>query len=333
MEDDIRYRQYLQWQAAEQWARTRAAARPVALFGDLPFMVDGDSADVWARQHQFRFDASVGAPPDAFSEEGQKWGLPPCDWRIMAEDGFAWIRERARRAAELFDGFRIDHLVGFYRTYIVPADGSPRGFLPAEEPEQLALGEALVQIFTSSAARVIAEDLGTVPDFVRESLDRLGVPGFKVLRWERHWHQPGQPFRDPAAYPVVSVAATGTHDTEPLATWWDELPPPEREAVGALSALRRQLGEQFDFVAAPFDARLRDALLRAAYEARSDLLILPVQDLFGWRDRINIPATICDTNWTWRLPWLVDALEGQPLASERAEAAARWAAETGRLGS
>ena len=81
MEDDIRYRQYLQWQAAEQWARTRAAARPVALFGDLPFMVDGDSADVWARQHQFRFDASVGAPPDAFSEEGQKWGLPPCDWR------------------------------------------------------------------------------------------------------------------------------------------------------------------------------------------------------------------------------------------------------------
>jgi 4-alpha-glucanotransferase len=74
----VRFYQYLQWLAATQWQEARRAARDatVGLFGDLPFMVDGDSADVWARQRQFRFDCSTGAPPDAFSATGQDWGVP-----------------------------------------------------------------------------------------------------------------------------------------------------------------------------------------------------------------------------------------------------------------
>src|SRR5688572_30120329 len=73
---DILFRQYLQWIAGDQWGTARDRAGSVALFGDLPFMVSGDSADVWARQDEFRLDASVGVPPDAFSETGQDWGLP-----------------------------------------------------------------------------------------------------------------------------------------------------------------------------------------------------------------------------------------------------------------
>ena len=79
--DDILFRQYVQWLAGEQWARARAAAGRVALFGDLPFMVNGDSADVWARQDEFRLDASAGVPPDAFSETGGASRL-----RIAAEE-------------------------------------------------------------------------------------------------------------------------------------------------------------------------------------------------------------------------------------------------------
>ena len=329
--DQVRYRQYLQWQAAEQWEHARRAARPVALFGDVPFMVDGDSADVWARQRQFLLDASVGAPPDAFSEDGQDWGLPPCDWDAMAADGFAWIHERARRSADLFDGFRIDHLVGFYRTYIIPSDGRPRSFRPAGEAEQLALGETIIRAFAAGPARVIAEDLGTVPDYVRASLDRLGVPGFKVLRWERYWDDPGRPFRDPAAYAPASVATSGTHDTETLAGWWDGLPADERVAVSRIPALRRILGEGFDFTSTPYGPDLRDAFLHALFESSSDLVILPIQDLFGWRDRINVPATITDENWSWRLRWPADAFVSEPEADERGAAAARWAEETGRL--
>ena len=84
-------------------------------------MISADSPDVWARQHEFRFDATIGVPPDAFSETGQDWGLPPWRADVMAANGFAWMRARARRYGDLYDGFRIDHLVGLYRT-VRPAD-------------------------------------------------------------------------------------------------------------------------------------------------------------------------------------------------------------------
>ena len=109
----------MQWQADLQWRRARAEAA-VAVFGDLPFMVGADSADVWARQHAFRFDATIGVPPDAFSETGQDWGLPVYRWDVIEEDDYEWIRQRARRSADLFRGYRIDHLVGLYRTYAIP---------------------------------------------------------------------------------------------------------------------------------------------------------------------------------------------------------------------
>ena len=73
--------------------------------------------------------------------------------------------------------------------------------MPAVQAEQTALGERILRIFGDAGAEIIAEDLGVIPDFVRESLTRLGIPGYRVFRWERHWHQAGQPYRDPAEYP------------------------------------------------------------------------------------------------------------------------------------
>src|SRR5204863_6989708 len=113
--------------------------------------------------------------------------------------------------------YRVDHLVGFYRTYARPTGSGTPFFTPSVEADQIALGERVLGIFREGRAEIIAEDLGTVPDFVRESLSRSGVPGFCVFRWERFWHRDNQPFRDPSEYPVVSVAASGTHDTEPMA--------------------------------------------------------------------------------------------------------------------
>jgi hypothetical protein len=115
-------------------------------------------------------DVSVGVPPDAFSETGQDWGLPGYRWDVMAPGGYEWLRQRVRRCTELYDGFRIDHLVGFYRTYVKAQDGTS-AFWPDDEGAQLAQGERLIEVFGSTGARIIAEDLGTVPDFVRESLD------------------------------------------------------------------------------------------------------------------------------------------------------------------
>ncbi len=309
----ILYYSWVQWIADGQWQRARRDCGEVGIFGDFPFMVSGDSADVWSRQNEFRLDASVGVPPDAFSETGQDWGLPAYRWDVMAPGGYEWLHQRTRRCAELYDGFRVDHLVGFYRTYVRDRNGRAH-FLPPDEPSQRVQGERVLGIFGEAGSRIIAEDLGTVPDFVRESLAALSVAGLKVLRWEREWHTPGKPFRNPAGYPVVSVALSGTHDTETMAEWWDAADATERRIAEDIPVLRES-GCRPD---EPFSPKLRDALLECLFSAASELLLVPIQDMFGWCDRINTPAVVNDQNWTWRLPWPVEELFSDPTARERA---------------
>jgi 4-alpha-glucanotransferase len=304
LRQEIIYRSYLQWIAAEQWEDAKRLAWPVRVFGDLPFMIASDSPDVWARQEEFRFDATVGVPPDAFSETGQDWGLPPWRAGVMASNAFTWMRARARRYADLYDGFRIDHLVGLYRTYVRPIDTSVKAFFdPAEEAAQVALGETLLNFFAGTERRpdLIAEDLGSIPPFVRESMVRLGLPGLKVLRWERHWDRDGHPLIDPATFPEASVATTGTHDIEPLAAT------PEGETD-----------------------ELRSAVLQSLLSAGSCLTLIPLQDVFGWTDRINTPAVVDEMNWTWRLPWPVDTWLDREDTVAHADALKVWTRSAGR---
>ena len=329
--DDVCYREYLQWLASDQWHAARDAAGAVTLFGDLPFMVALDSADVWARQHDFRLDASLGVPPDAFSETGQDWKLPVYKWEAIAEGGFAWLRQRARRNAELFGGYRVDHLVGFYRTFWRPVGDStgPGQFTPADEPAQTALGEQVLRVFQESGAEIVAEDLGLVPDFVRASLARLDIPGCKVFRWERRWHTEGQPFADPLTYPARSMATSGTHDTEPMVTWWEVAPDDERAAILAIPLVAERLGPEGRSAALAtrvLTPAVRDAFIEVLLASNSALVILPVADVFGWSDRINTPATVNDRNWTWRMPWPNERLAFEPEAVAAVRRLREWCA-------
>jgi 4-alpha-glucanotransferase len=131
----------------------------------------------------------------------------------------------------------------------------------------------------------------------------------------------------------VSVATTGTHDTEPLAIWWETLSIELRRLILTMPSVRRYLAdESLDGLAesAAFPAALRDACVRGVLDGRSGLALFPLQDVFGWRDRINTPAKIDDENWTWRLPWPVDRLDEVEDAVERAAALAAWTAAAGR---
>jgi 4-alpha-glucanotransferase len=331
-ERDLLFYQYLQWIAGTQWSHAKAAAHAngVELFGDLPFTVDADSADVWAHQHCFRLDVTVGAPPDAFSVSGQDWGLPLYDWGVLAQEDFRWLRDRARRNADLYDGFRVDHLVGFYRTYGRPRDGAEPFFTPALEAEQAALGERVLSLFKEAGAEIIAEDLGTVPDFVRASIAAIHVPGFRVLRWERHWHDEGQPFRDPADYPADSVATSGTHDTEPMAAWWAAAPKEERDELSKVPSVQRISGGK-DISDQPYEPGVRATLIEALFASGSNLVLLPIQDVFGWLDRINEPATVTPENWTFRLPWPSDRLADVPEARACQTQLRAWAGRYRRL--
>ena len=314
--DAILYFKYAQWLAHAQWSDVRGMlrARDVEIMGDLPFMVDRDSADVWAVRHEFRIDMSVGCPADQFDKEGQDWGLPPYHWAVMAQGDFAWLRRRARYSGQLYDRFRIDHLVGFFRTCMRPYDArrDSKGklvapsFDPPDEPAQRSHGERVVQAMiegaAESGARLVAEDLGSVPEYVPPSLARLGAPGYKVLIWEKD----GEVFRDPASYPAVSVACFGTHDTAPVAVWWTQLGEAERAEALKLPVLR-------DLSPKPgkkFTPELHAALLRLICGARSELVLLLIQDLLGTRARINVPGTVKPSNWTYRLPKPIEQMAG-----------------------
>jgi 4-alpha-glucanotransferase len=294
-----------------------------------------DSADVWARQHEFRLDASLGVPPDAFSETGQDWKLPVYQWEAIAAGGFAWLRQRARRNAELFGGYRVDHLVGFYRTFWrnLGDSAGPGWFTPPDEPSQTALGEQVLRVFQESGAEIVAEDLGLVPDFVRASLARLSIPGCKVFRWERLWHSEGQPFVDPLTYPALSVATSGTHDTETLVEWWETAPDDERAAVLAIPLVAERLGPEGRRAA--LESRVltppvRDAFIEVLIASNSTLVILPVGDVFGWPDRVNTPATINDRNWTWRMPWPNERLAFEPDAIAAVKRLRDWCSRYSR---
>jgi 4-alpha-glucanotransferase len=327
---EVLFHQYAQWIAEGQWQATRAAARArgISLFGDLPFVAWADSPEVWANAGEFRLDVSTGVPPDAFSATGQDWGLPTYRWDVIAAGGYAWHRRRSRRMAALFDGLRVDHVIGLFRTYGRPVTGEPF-FTPADEPDQIAQGRALMQILAESGLSLIAEDLGVTPDFVRESLAALGIPGCKVMRWERDWNAPGAPFLAPESYAERSATMTGTHDTEPLALWWTMAAEEERAAYMQIVGDAPR-GSESPVGPPPWSVSLCDRFLDAAYRSRSTELFLPLQDLFGWPDRINVPGTVGPHNWTWCLPWPIERLGELPEARERAAFLGRLAEKTGR---
>jgi 4-alpha-glucanotransferase len=312
---------YLQWLAHEQWQAARAALKKlgVALMGDMPFIVGSESADVWAHRDQFRTDVSLGAPPDDFAKGGQSWGLPAYDWTAMDADGLAWLRMRTKHAAALYDRFRIDHLVGFFRQW-VQKDGEAGEFIPPDEKSQKARGDKVLRAIIDAAGpgAVIAEDLGVIPPFVRETMTRLGLPGYKVLPWEKDEQFMS---RDPRSFPELSVATWSTHDTQPITAWWDELEPWERERLAALDAIPLDLPEE----------KRELALLKLLFSARSELTLVLVNELLGDKTRINTPGTVNDQNWTWRLPRPIEDLAAEPAVAARFAAISALVAASGRL--
>jgi len=327
---------YVYWQflAHRQWAEVRAAAagRGMLLGGDLSFSPARDSAEVWTHQHQFKLDRSVGAPPDAFNPKGQRWGLPMPDWEWMRSDGFAWWRDRVRDACILFDLFRIDHVVGFYRTFSFgPDTNKPGEYWPATTEAQREHGEAFIRSIMEEARDrlVIAEDLGAVPDWVRDSLTAFGIPGYKVIRWERKKQDPNdtvEAFLPPAEYPELSLATTGTHDTETFIQWWSDIGEEERRNFAESLGLVDRLDQKRPSLA---DTEL-EAILEKLFQSPARLTVVPIQDLFGWRTRINVPGTVRDSNWAYRLPAALERLSRNAAIRDRQQKLSAIVERSGR---
>lgn len=290
---EVLRQQWLQWVAHRHWAKVRkqAAARGIQLCGDEPFIIGADSSDCWCHPGLLRRDARLGAPPDDFSSDGQDWGLPWFDFDAISKEDYAWLKFRARKAASYYDLRRIDHVIGYFRQWIRD-EKTPKGrFVPSDEAVAAKLGDTNLSVL-SSGAPVVAEDLGVIPKWAREVLERQQVPGYRVMRWSRedgvyqHNHQ----------YPAISLATTGTHDTETLREWWEKAPQWERDACA------RTWPELQGLPTSPeYSPQVHEALLRAALQSSSGLCIIQWQDVFAELERVNFPGTVAATNWSYRM--------------------------------
>eukprot|EP01117_Protostelium_nocturnum_P005270 TRINITY_DN1920_c0_g1_i1.p1 TRINITY_DN1920_c0_g1~~TRINITY_DN1920_c0_g1_i1.p1 ORF type:complete len:907 (-),score=345.64 TRINITY_DN1920_c0_g1_i1:195-2915(-) len=114
----IQYNLHLQLKEAADYAATKG----VGIKGDIAIGVNPKSVDTWIEPHLFRLHKSTGAPPDFFSDEGQNWGFPTYNWIEMSKDDYGWWRARLSQMAQYFDAFRIDHILGFFRIWEMPAN-------------------------------------------------------------------------------------------------------------------------------------------------------------------------------------------------------------------
>ena len=282
----IQYKFYAQWTELKEYANEKG----VKIIGDIPIYVALDSADVWANPELFQLDENLnpthvaGCPPDAFSDEGQKWGNPLYDWKRMEEDGFAWWQQRMRAAARLYDVIRIDHFIGIVRYYVIPVEKSAKeGWFVMGPGMKLikALDQAL------GDAKVIAEDLGVLIPKVGKVLKQAGYPGMKVLEFAFDGDT-NNPYL-PHCYQQNCVVYGGTHDNDTLEGYYDLLP-------------EKQLAYAMKYCGAANRDELVDKVITMAYASVADMVIFQMQDILKKDNsaRMNYPSTI-GSNWRWRL--------------------------------
>ncbi|MDM0013294.1 malto-oligosyltrehalose synthase [Variovorax sp. J22P168] len=319
----IGYHAWLQWQAARQLeaasARCAELGMAIGLYLDLAVSVDRGGSDAWRHRSSFAFDIRVGAPPDAFNTEGQDWGLPPLRPDRLREDGYRVFIEALRANMRGAGAIRIDHVMMLMRLFWIPRQGTPRDGSYVDYPV-----DELFAILALESRRhcclVIGEDLGTVPDAMRDALRRHGVLSYRLLYFER---DAAGAFRAPADYPREAVVAVSTHDLPTLAGWWtghdlfvrrelgliadaDEFVRDEgqrmEDRARLLEAARRHADWPAPSLAAAEAGSLDDravALLHGFLAAApSSVMMVQLEDALGEIEQPNLPGTTTEhPNW------------------------------------
>jgi 4-alpha-glucanotransferase len=215
---EVDFHRWLQWVLDEQLAATQAAARragmSLGIVHDLAVGVHARGADAWIYADTLARGIRVGAPPDAFNQLGQDWRQPP--WRPdrLAEQAYGPFRELAAAIVRHAGGVRVDHVIGLFRLWWIPA-GRP----PGEGTYVRYDHDAMIGILALEAHRagalVIGEDLGVVEDSARDYLREVGLLGSTIL-WFEEDERSGQPI--PAErWRELCLASVTTHDLPPTA--------------------------------------------------------------------------------------------------------------------
>lgn len=279
-----------QWHAVKAYCNTRG----IQLFGDMPFYVSYDSADVWSHPEIFSIGKEgniigiAGVPPDYFNANGQLWGMPVFKWDILKKTGYAWWIHRMKKNIELFDLLRLDHFRAFASYWEVPAKEktAKRGRWKAGP------GVEIFKVFRKELGKLpfVAEDLGDINDTVRDLRQQFKLPGMKVLHFAFAENMPVSEYI-PHNYTGNFIAYTGTHDNNTTRGWYRK----------DLNKDGRKRLQQYAGMTVN-ERNVHIVLSRMAYASVAKTAILPMQDVLGLSEsaRMNMPAS-AKNNWLWRM--------------------------------
>jgi 4-alpha-glucanotransferase len=336
---EIQFHQYVQWMASEQLgavaARTRESGMPIGLFHDLALGSDRSGSDAWVLQDVLTLGVDAGCPPDAFATQGQNWGLPPINPLRLQATGYNVFVDLLRHNMRTGGALRMDHVMGLFRLFWIPHGLPPSAGAYVRYPVEDLLGILALES-VRNRTMVIGEDLGTVPNEVRERLAVARVLSYRVLYFER-WED--GTWKAPETYPTQALAVVTTHDLPSLAGFWIGKDIEERARLGFYrdqdaqrvaweerrldkiriwNALKAQhllpAGTPDDPAAVPrMTSELCTAIHAYLAQTPSWLVLASLDDAIGQVEQPNLPGTL-DThpNWSRKLSDTIENLRSDP---------------------
>lgn len=332
---EVDFHLWLQWTADRQLAQAQQLATSsgmgLGLYLDLAVGARLGGAESWGARSSLAQGVSLGAPPDQLSPAGQNWQLAAYAPRGLGAAAYAPLRQVLRQVLRHCGILRIDHALGLNRSYWLPEDGSPGGYI--RQPFQALM--AIIAIEAERAkALIVGEDLGLVPDGFRETMADAGLYGYTVLQYEKH--HDGH-FRQPQELRPRSLACFGTHDTPTLRgfreghdiDWWQKLGWTDADAAAAARAQRTRETAELTATAQGAQEMLSPEEVAAEIHgalAASPCALVAVQldDILNIREAQNLPGTIDEhPNWRRRYPMCAQDIALQNTLTPTAEIMAR----------
>ncbi len=283
-------------------AAAREAGMAIGLYLDIAVGAGPESTEGWSEQSNIVPGFHIGAPPDAWNEAGQDWGLAVFDPYALRRDSYGVLRRILRALMRHSAALRIDHVLGFYRLFLVPAGGKPIDGVYLRQPAE-SLCNMLAEESRATGCLIIGEDLGTVPADFPALLLRHNILSCRLLIFARD----GDRYLAPEEYPRNALVSIATHDLPPLLGFIEGVDIETRKQLGVyrmrLATARRSTSARMSA------SGLREAIEAAGFSTGGDvvgilaaaygflartpcaLLLVQMEDLALEREQPNVPGT------------------------------------------
>ncbi|WP_169337049.1 4-alpha-glucanotransferase [Algicola sagamiensis] len=312
----VRFFQFLQWQTEEQLSACHEFAKQVGmkvgLYQDLAVGCHRGGFDTWSNPACYLMTASAGAPPDLMNLKGQNWGLPPFHPMTLKQQGYAPFIQLLRKSMRHAGALRIDHVLGLLRIWCVPEAESAAEGAYLHYPIDDLFGIIALESHRYQC-QIIGEDLGVVPDQMREKMKQYGLLSYRVFFFEKQ----DETYIPPQEYPQNSMAVLATHDLPTIAGFWSGEDLIQRKSIGLFpteDVYQAQLQQRYQekiqlqtMLELPqgsdaFSKVVNCALHQHLATCRSHMVTVQLEDLVGQTKAVNIPGTWKEyPNWRLRM--------------------------------